>query len=379
MSADERGRAVSDQPGMKQAGWGHNVNKEKVMATIYGKPKVGPYGYPTGDTIDAADGVTNGADVIFGTNFRDVIYGLGGNDVLKGGGGADKLVGGDGIDTAAYGDSQEGVQVSLKMGQGSGGTASFDKLSEIENLSGSSYDDILEGDENANALYGEGGNDVLKGGGGSDKLFGGAGDDILSSDALGDLIDGGTGTDTANFTDAQNGVYVNLGMGRYNQGYHYQPVVPGTPDNIVGVENVYGSNTHDTIIGSDVGNYLAGKGGVDHISSGAGNDTIDGGDDVDYIDGGTGDDLLIGGAGNDTFKFDVYGNGPVNFGNDVITDFADGDKISIDDAIFSDFADVQAHMQQVGNDVVITYDGNDSITLQNTTIGSLNANDFLFY
>ena len=36
-------------------------------------------------------------------------------------------------------------------------------------------------------------------------------------------------------------------------------------------------------------------------------------------------------------------------------------------------------MQQVGNDVVITYDDGNSITLQNTNIGSLNANDFLFY
>ena len=55
------------------------------------------------------------------------------------------------------------------------------------------------------------------------------------------------------------------------------------------------------------------------------------------------------------------------------------DRIQFDDAIFSDFADVQSHMQQVGNDVVITYDDGNSITLQNTNIGSLNANDFLFY
>ena len=99
---------------------------------------------------------------------------------------------------------------------------------------------------------------------------------------------------------------------------------------------------------------------------------------ISYV-GGTGNDLLTGGTGNDTFNFGVYGNGPVNMGNDTVTDFADGDKIQIDDAIFSDFADVQAHMQQVGNDVVITYDGNNSITLENTNINSMNANDFLFY
>jgi serralysin len=351
------------------------------VATIYGSNRVyNPYNYGEYiEVIDAADGVTNGADVIFGLAGKDIIYGLGGNDVLKGGGGADKLYGGEGTDTADYSDSGEGVDVSLAAGAGSGGTAQGDKLYDIENLSGSAYDDTLQGDENANSLYGEGGNDVLKGGGGSDKLYGGGGDDLLNSDGVGDFIDGGAGNDTANFVDSQYGVYVNLGFGRFNQGYHYQPVPPGTPDNIVNVENVSGSNSHDYIIGNDVDNVLSGNGGVDHIWGYGGNDTINGGADKDFLIGGAGNDFLTGGAGDDTFTFGVYGNGPVNMGNDTITDFTDGDKLHIDDAIFSDFADVQAHMQQVGNDVVITYDGNNSITLENTTIGSMNANDFLFY
>ncbi len=349
------------------------------MATIYGKIKYyTPSGF--GDVIDAEDGVTNGNDTIFGTSRKDVIYGLDGNDVMKGGGGADKLFGGDGIDTAAYGDSQEGVQVSLKVGEGSGGTASFDTLFDIENLSGSSYDDFLEGDANANALYGEAGNDVLKGAGGADKLFGGAGDDTLHSDAIGDMIDGGTGnSDTADFASAEGGVCVNLGSGYYNSGFHHQPVPQGTPKNIVGIEDVNGSSAADQITGSNADKILFGHGGIDHIFGRGGNDIIDGGDRYDYLDGGTGDDLLTGGAGNDIFNFDVYDNGPVVFGHDTITDFADYDRIQLDDAIFSDFADVQAHMQQVGNDVVITYDDDNSITIQNTNIGSLNANDFLFY
>ncbi|HZO47107.1 MAG TPA: calcium-binding protein [Xanthobacteraceae bacterium] len=349
------------------------------MATVYGKinPK---YNYAIGDIIDADDGVTNGNDVIFGTNLRDVIHGLDGNDVLKGGGGADKLFGGDGIDTAAYGDSKEGVQVSLKLGEGSGGTASFDKLYDIENLSGSSYDDFLEGDAGANALYGEAGNDVLKGAGGADKLFGGAGDDTLHSDAIADLIDGGAGNgDTADFSSSQGGVHVNLSTGYYNSGFHHQPVPQGTPENIIGIENVNGSNTHDHITGNSADNILFGNGGIDNIWGGGGNDTIDGGDRVDYLDGGSGDDLLTGGAGGDVFNFDVYGNGSVVIGHDIITDFADYDRIQFDEKIFSDFEDVQDHMQQVGNDVVITYDDGNSVTIQNTNIASLSANDFLFY
>jgi len=38
---------------------------------------------------------------------------------------------------------------------------------------------------------------------------------------------------------------------------------------------------------------------------------------------------------------------------------------------------LQQHMQQVGNDVVITYDDNNSITLQDVQMVNLHANDFL--
>jgi serralysin len=336
-------------------------------------------GTNSGEMIDGLDGVTNGSDVIFGYGGKDIIYGLGGNDVLKGGGGADKLYGGDGTDTADYSDSDEGVEVSLMAGAGAGGTADGDKLFDIENLAGSAYDDTLQGDEGANSLYGEGGNDVLKGAGGADKLYGGAGDDQLNSDAIADFLDGGTGNDTANFADAKLGVYVNLGTGYYNKGWHHQPALPGTPPNIVNVENVDGSNTMDQIIGSDGDNVLAGNGGIDRIYGGGGNDTLNGGDGIDRLVGGAGNDVLTGGADDDTFWFDVYGAGPVDIGNDIVTDFTVGqDSIQFDSAIFADFADVQGNMQQVGNDVVITYDADNTITLQNMTVGSLSANDFLF-
>ena len=130
---------------------------------------------------------------------RDVIKGNGGNDVLKGGGGADRLFGGSGIDTADYGDSSVGVQVSLKLGGGSYGTAHGDRLYEIENVSGSNHDDILEGDENANVLYGEAGNDVLKGGGGADTLRRAAVAATSSTATATTSLDGGAGIDTAYF------------------------------------------------------------------------------------------------------------------------------------------------------------------------------------
>ena len=72
--------------------------------------------------IDAADGVTNVADVVYGFAGNDTIYGLdgdddlyggAGNDLLKGGGGADLLSGGENTDTAWYKDSPTQEHVSL--------------------------------------------------------------------------------------------------------------------------------------------------------------------------------------------------------------------------------------------------------------------------
>jgi serralysin len=347
------------------------------MAIIHGKVHY-PY-HGSGDTIDASDGVTSGNDLIIGTWAKDTIYGLGGDDVLKGGGGADKLYGGEGFDTADYSDSGEGVQVSLALGAGAGGTAEGDQLFDIDNLNGSAYNDTLLGDENANALYGQGGNDVLKGGGGADKLIGGAGDDQLSSDGYGDMLDGGADNDTANFSEAQTGVYVGLAMGRYNAGAFYQPVPQGTPDNIVDVENVYGSNKIDYIFGDSSDNFIWGNGGGDSLLGRGGNDTLDGGAGKDFLYGGAGNDKLTGGADQDTFIFQYSGNGPVDIGHDVVTDFTHGqDHIQVDHTIFADFASVQSHMQQVGNDVVITVDADNSFTLSNVNINSLGANDFMF-
>src|SRR5688500_2335320 len=94
------------------------------------------------ETLDGDDGVTGGADTIFGYDGDDQIFGLGGNDHLKGGGGADVLNGGDGIDTANYSDATGSVTVSLLTNTGASNVAAGDTLNSIENLTGSAYGDI---------------------------------------------------------------------------------------------------------------------------------------------------------------------------------------------------------------------------------------------
>ena len=79
-----------------------------------------------------------------------------------------------------------------------------DALISIENLTGSSKDDVLTGDSNANVLKGGAGNDVLTGGNGGDsatrmvddKLHGEAGDDELNGGEGADILMGGAGNDT---------------------------------------------------------------------------------------------------------------------------------------------------------------------------------------
>ena len=49
-----------------------------------------------------------------------------------------------------------------------------------------------------------------------------------------------------------------------------------------------------------------------------------------------------------------------------------------DDGLFDNFQELRAASRQVGSNVVITFDADNTITLQQTSLNSLHANDFLF-
>lgn len=88
--------------------------------------------------------------------------------------------GGSGVDTANYGESGAKVTVDLASGVGSGGDAEHDTLLNIENVVGSSFNDVLVGSAADNSLIGGGANDVLIGGARADVLNGGAPADAAS-------------------------------------------------------------------------------------------------------------------------------------------------------------------------------------------------------
>lgn len=316
---------------------------------------------------------SSNTDYLFGGKGEDVLNGNDGQDYLSGDQGADFIDGGSNAagtengDYANYTSSDEAVDVSLFEGQGYEGDAAGDTLINIENVNGSLFDDYIEGDNNANLLNGSNGDDELVGLGGNDLLFGGGGDDILSGDHGNDILtggkgadylEGGDGIDTADYSQASEGVLINMTFGGLDG--------EALGDVYDSIEIIQGSNFDDGIVGDAANNTLLG---------GAGEDGLFGGDGDDYLIGGTGNDSLRGGQGNDVFVF--HGE----FDNDYISGFEGGegisDQIHIADEFVTSFEDVLESITTNGFDVVLTLEGG-SVTLENTTVDQLAADDFLF-
>ncbi|MFZ4758794.1 MAG: beta strand repeat-containing protein, partial [Burkholderiaceae bacterium] len=222
-------------------------------------------GTASGDVLTRIEVVAGStlADTLRGDASGNALQGGLGNDTLEGRAGADTLTGGDGSDTASYSSSAVGVTVDLSLtgAQTSAGDASGDRLAGIENLSGSSLDDVLRGDAAANLLWGQAGHDSLGGAGGADLLIGGAGDDVLQGGAGADTLNGGAGADWASYSDSTAGVTVDLGRTLAQTG---AGDVLG--DVFVDVENLLGSAFDDLIVSGAAANAIDAGAGIDTVS-----------------------------------------------------------------------------------------------------------------
>ena len=376
-----------------------------------------------GDSLDGTDD----AQTLRGLAGNDTLNAMGGDDTLRGGDGDDLLIGGAGADslyggddetsddstndTASYAGSTIGVEVNLGtgMGGGTGSDADGDRLDGIENLIGSDANDTLTGDGSSNKLDGGDGNDDLDGGAGNDDLDGGAGNDILTggdgADQLAggagdDILTGGDGADTFVFAarhgsdritgfkdngDADKislgGVSDASGITLVNSGSDVDVRWSGGTIKLV-AENHSGITAADfdgSLTGA-VSRLLTGTTGSDTLLAGGdGADTISGLAGADTLDGGAGDDTLTGdGAGvadadkgNDVFQFGA------GHGADVITDFEDGDRISLTGA--GGAADVTV-AETVGGDVEVTWKARMAeggmITLTGKDHGDITVADF---
>ena len=109
--------------------------------------------------------------------------------------------GGDGLDTIVL---KEGDGFTIHL-DGTltdlGAYGGEVRFRNFENVTGSTGDDRIIGNELANVLDGQGGNDTLIGGAGNDRLDGGAGDDRINGGAGADILTGGAGADDFIYTD----------------------------------------------------------------------------------------------------------------------------------------------------------------------------------
>ncbi|MBB4000311.1 Ca2+-binding RTX toxin-like protein [Aureimonas pseudogalii] len=152
------------------------------------------------DTL-AGDGLAN---VLTGNAGNDSLSGGSGNDTLLGGAGADRLDGGAGTDVVSYAGSSAGITVRL-WDTGAGGHAQGDTYIDVEGAIGSSYDDLISGQDHiGEAIRGGAGNDQLYGFGGNDTLEGEAGDDFLQGGFGDDSLLGGDGDDALNAYDGND-------------------------------------------------------------------------------------------------------------------------------------------------------------------------------
>jgi Ca2+-binding RTX toxin-like protein len=210
---------------------------------------------------------------------------------MEGGAGADHLDGGgaeDGLNMIGYMYSPSGVTVNLATLTASGGDARGDVFVNFQSAEGSQFHDVLIGDGDTNYLKGQDGGDTLYGAAGFDYLYGEDGNDTLNggpgSQYNGDMLDGGSGVDTASYSNATAAVTVNLATGLGTRG-------DAQGDSYVSIENVDGGAGADTIGGTAGANLLQGNGGGDTLSGGNGDDVLRGGAGADRLDGGAGFDF----------------------------------------------------------------------------------------
>jgi Ca2+-binding RTX toxin-like protein len=247
-------------------------------------------GLATGDGNDTLVGV----EAVVGGAFNDTLTGDDFQNFLRGGDGDDSLDGGGGSDWVDYRGASGAVNVSLVTGSASG-AAGNDTFIHMEAIRGSSFDDVLTGDNGNNWIRGLEGNDSIEGGG---------------------------GFDMADYREATGGVTVDLAAGTSSG--------PDGNDHLSNIEGVRGSAYGDQLTGDALDNRLdGGFGGNDSLTGGDGHDTLVGNDGNDLLDGGDGDDWwLSGGAGDDTIlggagNDNIAAGGSDGQGNDTI-DGGDG-------------------------------------------------------
>ncbi|AGI23743.1 HlyJ hemolysin-like protein [Pseudomonas sp. ATCC 13867] len=270
-------------------------------------------------------------------------------------------------------------------------------------LDGTAGNDLLQGGNGSDVLFGDAGNDRLEGGNGDDILDGGAGNDtlvggrgvdtyIFAAGGGQDVIDNsGGGADTLHF----EGISFNqVASGLMKSGNDLVLNVSGGSDKVT-IRNWFlgGDYVVNTItfasggqltaaqlfgafglsnpdpVGSPVyenlpderafGTVLSGQAGDQIILGSSDDDMIDGGAGNDTLRGNAGSDYLIAGAGSDTYMF------ALGDGQDVINNLSSTPDIDTDVLSIEGIVREELWLSRDGDDLVIDVTGSeDGITIQ---------------
>jgi Ca2+-binding RTX toxin-like protein len=216
-------------------------------------------------------------------------------------------------------------------------------------------DDILDGVNGDDRMFGNGGDDLITGAGGDDELFGGAGqdivfgedgDDFIRGGADDDLLVGGEGEDTLR-GDAGDDVIQSVDI----------------LDEDAFLESAIDAETEDDVVVNF--DFDADENEADTVFAGVGDDIVlFGGNDV--VSGGAGEDILTGG--------DWIGAGQAA----TITDFEQGTDV----LVYSYAADAEEPVVTFGegedtDDAEILINGQAAIILQGVDFAALTLADVM--
>ena len=282
------------------------------------------------DGVNIING-TNGNDIIYGTlgndelhggRGNDILYGEGGDDIIYGEDGDDILIGGDGINTLDGGRGSDTVNYLFSSSSVTANLATkisyinssnyYDKLVNIENISGSRFNDTISGNIGDNILRGFDGDDYINGNEGNDTLVGGLKSDILIGGNGDDtyIYSRGDGYDIIRETSGRNDI-LNLRdisakeVMLESVGYNLVVTIAGSAEDKIVIENYFLSsgNRIEKITTKDLDIYPA-RASI-FVNGTSSSEVIDLSGKIGkfIIDGRGGNDEIIGSDGFDTISY----------------------------------------------------------------------------
>ena len=300
-----------------QLGGFNTLNYENAASAVTVNVAGGTTSYASGGSDDtfvdisqfdgsAFNDTLTAAGVLTGVAFN----GAAGNNTMTGGSGNDTfelwsdgpgtdysnfINGGGGYNTLDYSQAPGPVNVNMATGTTSNYYGGTDHFSNIQQVNGSPFNDMLTAGS-AGAVF--------NGGGGSDTMMGGAGNDTfqLWSDGPGtdntNYINGGGGTNTLDYSKSPGPVNVNMMTGTTSNYY-------GGTDYFSNIQDVVGSAFNDVLIANGSGSVLTG---------GSGNDTFE------FVEGHTnGATVTDFTSGTDSLLFTGFGTSGATFVQDSFT------------------------------------------------------------